>query len=438
VSDIFLSYAREDLPRVKPIVDALAGRGWSVWWDPGIKPGETWDEVIEAELDQARCVIVLWSRQSVQSRWVRTEADEGQRRGVLIPALLDDVVIPLAFRRIQAANLVGWSGAQPHPGFDELASAVSKKLSAPAQPARALAAAADAPRTEEVRDAGKADTSEQPPVGAAPGSWWNLQRRVIASGLTALAVIGVAVYSKSRGTGTPLSKPEITGAASSNYVRIRAGTFLMGCSLGDTDCFDRERPTHKVTLTHDFYMGETDVTVGAYRRFVQAANRTMPPTPSFPQTDEHPVVNVSWQDAVDYCKWDGGGRLPTEAEWEYAARAGTSQARYGNLDEIAWYDKNSGGGTHPVKQKQPNAFGLYDMLGNVWQWNADWYDEKYYEKSPAQDPKGAASSEYRSVRGGSWYFNSRYARASDRGWGSYLETGATTWGSGVCGKCLNT
>jgi formylglycine-generating enzyme len=217
---------------------------------------------------------------------------------------------------------------------------------------------------------------------------------------------------------TPVKRgPEIQGSGG-KYIRIPAGTFLMGCSLGDTDCFDRERPTHKVTLTHDFYMGETDVTVGAYRRFVQAANRTMPPTPSFPQTDEHPVVNVSWQDAVDYCKWDGGGRLPTEAEWEYAARAGTSQARYGNLDEIAWYDKNSGGGTHPVKQKQPNAFGLYDMLGNVWQWNADWYDEKYYEKSPAQDPKRAASSEYRSVRGGSWSGTPGVVRVSVRG--SYL------------------
>jgi formylglycine-generating enzyme required for sulfatase activity len=175
-----------------------------------------------------------------------------------------------------------------------------------------------------------------------------------------------------------------------------------------------QRPTHKVTLTHDFYMGETDVTVGAYRRFAQGKHRTMPDAPGFPQTDDHPVVNVKWQDAADYCEWDGGGRLPTEAQWEYAARAGTSQARYGNLDEIAWYDKNSGGGTHPVAQKQPNAFGLYDMLGNVWQWNADWYDEKYYEKSLAQDPPGAASSEFRSVRGGSWYSNSGDARVSVR------------------------
>jgi hypothetical protein len=128
VSDIFLSYAREDLPRVKPVVDALEARGWSVWWDRTIPPGKTWDEVIETALSEARCVIVLWSRDSVQSDWVRTEADEGKHRGILVPALLDTVNIPLAFKRIQAANLVDWQGKLPHAGFDEFARAVEGVL----------------------------------------------------------------------------------------------------------------------------------------------------------------------------------------------------------------------------------------------------------------------------------------------------------------------
>jgi formylglycine-generating enzyme required for sulfatase activity len=217
--------------------------------------------------------------------------------------------------------------------------------------------------------------------------------------------------------------PEIEGAAG-KFVLIRAGTFLMGCSLGDIECNSGEKPTHKVTLTHDFYMGESDVTVGAYRRFVQATRRAMPEAPPFTQTDVHPVVNVSWQDATDYCKWDGGGRLPTEAQWEYASRAGTNLSRYGNLDEIAWYANNSGiinplnsdRGAHPVKQKEPNNFGLYDMLGNVWQWCADWYDGKYYEKSPPQDPPGPESSPdgTRSLRGGSWIYDARSLRVSYR------------------------
>jgi hypothetical protein len=126
VSDIFLSYARDDLARVKPLVDALEAHGWSVWWDPRVTPGQTWDHVIQAALGAARCVVVIWSNASVKSEWVRIEAYEGKRRDILIPALIDDVTagIPLAFRLTQAANLAGWSGKLPHAGFNDLARAV--------------------------------------------------------------------------------------------------------------------------------------------------------------------------------------------------------------------------------------------------------------------------------------------------------------------------
>jgi formylglycine-generating enzyme required for sulfatase activity len=206
--------------------------------------------------------------------------------------------------------------------------------------------------------------------------------------------------------------PEIQGGAG-KYVLIHAGTFLMGCSLGDTECFGDEIPTHSVTLSRDFYMRTTEVTVRAYRKFATQTGRSMPETPRFPQTDDGPVVNVSWTDAGDYCKWEEG-RLPTEAQWEYAARAGSSTARYGDLEAIGWYDKNSGNMTHPVGKKIPNAFGLYDMLGNAWEWCSDWFDEKYYEKSPIRDPEGPPSGTERSLRGGAWVSSARSARASDR------------------------
>jgi hypothetical protein len=133
VSDIFISYASADRARVRPLVDALTKEGWSVWWDRTIPPGKTWDQVIEAALDDARCVILLWSRDSVQSEWVRTEADEARQRGILVPALLDAVRVPLAFRQIHAANLVDWAGVSPHAEFDLLVSAVSDVLSRSAQ-----------------------------------------------------------------------------------------------------------------------------------------------------------------------------------------------------------------------------------------------------------------------------------------------------------------
>lgn len=129
VTHIFISYASADRPRVKPLVDALCQQGWSVWWDRTILAGKTFDRVIEAALRDSRCVIVLWSRDSVDSDWVWTEADDGKRRGILVPAMLDDVNIPFPFRRIQTANLIGWSGALPSEQFNELSRAVSDVLS---------------------------------------------------------------------------------------------------------------------------------------------------------------------------------------------------------------------------------------------------------------------------------------------------------------------
>src|SRR2546427_9418490 len=104
MSDIFLSYATEDRPRTRLLVRALEARGWSVWWDRTILPAERWDSVIEVALDTARCAIVLWSKTSVTSEWVRTEAEEAARRKVLVPVLIDDVTVPLSFRGIQAAR----------------------------------------------------------------------------------------------------------------------------------------------------------------------------------------------------------------------------------------------------------------------------------------------------------------------------------------------
>ncbi len=149
------------------------------------------------------------------------------------------------------------------------------------------------------------------------------------------------------------------------YVSIGPGTFMMGCSPGNSECGTYEaNPPKPTTISKGFWIGQTDVTQEAYQR-VTGSN------PSHFTGPKLPVESVNWTDAQNYCEAVGGMRLPTEAEWEYAARAGTKGARYGDLDQIAWYDKNSGHTAHEVANKTPNDWRLYDMLGNVWQWTTD-------------------------------------------------------------------
>jgi len=192
----------------------------------------------------------------------------------------------------------------------------------------------------------------------------------------------------------------------------------MGCSPGDSECYVDEKPAHRVTITKGFWMGQTEVTVGAYRRFVASTGAQMPAAPDFNEgwhNQDMPIVNVTWDDATAFCGW-AGGRLPTEAEWEYAARAGSTEARYGPIDEVAWYANNSDGKTHEVAQKRPNAWNLYDTLGNVWEWVDDRYGKNYYAASPERDPRGPDSGDGRVLRGGSWSNYPRVVRVSFRYW----------------------
>ena len=201
------------------------------------------------------------------------------------------------------------------------------------------------------------------------------------------------------------------------YVWIAPGDFMMGCSPGDNDCSAPEKPAHRVTLPKAYWMGQTEVTVEAYKRFVDAAKAKMPPAaPKLYRgwgNGTLPMVNVIWDEARQYCAW-AGGRLPTEAEWEYAARGGSPQARYGTLNEIAWSKENAGNQTHSVATKLANGYGLYDMLGNVWEWVNDWYDPNYYQSAPALNSLGPATGQEKVLRGGSWIVDPKLLRVSDR------------------------
>ena len=190
-----------------------------------------------------------------------------------------------------------------------------------------------------------------------------------------------------------------------------AGTFTMGSpSTEEGRCDDEVQ--HRVTLTKGFWMGETEVTQGLWKK-VMGSN------PSHFKGDDLPVETVSWDDCQAFIKKVNaalgcGARLPTEAEWEYACRAGAMGAYggTGRLDEMGWFGDNSGGTTHPVGQKKPNSWGLCDMHGNVWEWCADW--EGDYPTGSVSDPTGPASGVYRVLRGGGWYGSARNCRSAHR------------------------
>jgi formylglycine-generating enzyme required for sulfatase activity/tetratricopeptide (TPR) repeat protein len=212
------------------------------------------------------------------------------------------------------------------------------------------------------------------------------------------------------------------------FAVVPAGRFLMGSPEGENGRCSDEGPQHEVVISRPFLLGVAPVTQTEWQA-VMGAN------PSSHKGGDRPVENVSWLDAVAFCNrlseqvglrpvyrisgtdvaWDraaDGFRLPTEAEWEYACRAGTTGARYGEIDAIAWYSANSGGETHPVRQMRPNAWGLHDMLGNVWEWVWDWKAD--YSSGTVTDPVGPATGSFRVPRGGSWNFEARCVRVAYR------------------------
>jgi formylglycine-generating enzyme required for sulfatase activity len=232
---------------------------------------------------------------------------------------------------------------------------------------------------------------------------------------------------KARETGggkTQAVRPEIAVDLGSGVklamVLIPAGEFLMGSPDSDEDAPDWEKPQHRVRITKPFYLGKYPVTQEQWQA-VMGSN------PSRIKGPKHPVEMVRWNDCQAFLRKlnaKAGGQagkfaLPTEAQWEYACRAGsTTQYSFGDeqseLGEYAWYAENSGGKTHPVGEKRPNPWGLYDMHGNVWVWCQGWYDDRYYANSPTDDPKGPSRGGLRVLRGGGWINPAEHCRSAWR------------------------
>ena len=230
---------------------------------------------------------------------------------------------------------------------------------------------------------------------------------------------GYSSGSSSMASGSNTISIPVKDGISIEMVKVEAGTFMMGATSEMKDSYDDpdsdEKPVHQVTLTNDYYMGKYEVTQALWQA-VMGSN------PSNFKGDNLPVEEVSWNDCQEFISKLNSltgrkFRLPTEAEWEYAARGGKKSRSYqysgsSNISDVAWYDGNSVNKTHPVGTKQANELGIYDMTGNVWEWCSDWYG--FYSSSSQTNPTGADSGSSRVFRGGSWYGNARYCRLSFR------------------------
>lgn len=252
----------------------------------------------------------------------------------------------------------------------------------------------------------------------------------------------IATYDYSEGQDDVLdgeNRVFTVNGVSFTMVPVKAGTFTMGATAEQQDSWDNEKPPHQVTLTNDYYMGETVVTQALWEAVTGYSPTASGPSWSSAKGigSNYPAYHVSYEDVLSFLSKLNSltgemFRMPTEAEWEYAARGGNKSKGYqysgsNTLGDVAWYKDNSNSMIHVVKTKLPNELGLYDMSGNVWEWCSDWYSDTY-SSSLQIDPVGASSGSYRVFRGGAWYIDSGSCRVAHRA--GYVPSDRTYYACG--------
>jgi formylglycine-generating enzyme required for sulfatase activity len=378
--DIFLSYSRRNLAAMRTVEAVLRGAGLSVWTDEGLEAGTpSWTGAIEEAVGQAQAMVVLLSPAAKASVWVENEVALAQRKKKRIyPLLVDgDEDSAVLFRLISVHWVDGRQGLQ---------AAVGQVLT----------------QMGRVRKGGGAAVAPAPSAGDEELA--ALARRVKETAREAARL---------RASRDPLGALEQHGL---EWVTVPAGEFMMG-SNGSND----EKPIHRVHLSA-YQIARHPVTNAQYELFVKATSYAAPKhwkNGEIPAGKEkHPVVYVTWQNAQAFCVW-AGVRLPTEAEWEKAAR-GTDERKYPWGNEPPTVDlcnfNGNVGDTTPVGlyPKGASPYDALDMAGNVWEWVNDWYDSDYYSVSPRDNPQGPAAGSSRVLRGGSWGNNGYDVRSAYR------------------------
>ncbi len=399
--DVFISYAAEDKTTADRVCSSLEAAGFHCWIAPrDIEAGTSFPAAIVNGIETARVLVLVLSSHADASPHVKSEVKCAFDNGVrIVPFRIEDLNLSTDMQYFLSTVqwLDAWDGSMDA-HLAQLVKAVSDELSGAPTPT---------PINGRRRHSSRAlfwAVALVPVIVAALYVGRSYPAKTEPSAATVPSAIPVPAAADE-----PARTKTITRQDGQIYVWIPAGKFQMGCSAGDSDCEDDEKPVHWVTIEKGFWMGQSEVTNEAYYAYARQRGTAGPKGRA-----AEPVANVDWNEARSFCK-AAGGRLPTEAEWEYSARAGRSESRYDGLDRIAWYSGNSNGKVHDVRMKLPNGFGLYDMLGNVSEWVLDRYYNKYDEEDFGRTPQEPIVPNASGIlRGGSWAHDAKAARVSNR------------------------
>ena len=422
--DIFLSYARDDRERVAPVARALEAAGYSLWWDPAIHPGESFRAEIEEALGSSKCVVVVWTKTSITRNWVIEEAEDGLQRGILVPILLDDISagLPRGFRHVQGANLQHWHGDVNAAEWRLLLETVSRSVTAPSLPPKQQPLSLWA----RLGESGRLMVTAAAAFGAA----------------LVVAYFTIAPLREAVGARLGLHPPGSVFAdcpGCPEMVVVPAGSFLMGSQEGEEGHVADEAPQHKVTIGKPFAVSRTEVSWALWDACAAEGACSNSIEDEGLGKGAHPVINVSWIEVQGFLAWlrqktRKPYRLLTEAEWEYAARAGSRTVypfgdgiaaicRYANITDLstskAWRTTACSDGfdqkTAPVAHFAPNAFGLHDMLGNAAEWVEDCYRPGYVGVPVDGSAAGDDRCALHVLRGGGFSSGPWDARSATRG-----------------------
>ncbi len=444
-TDVFVSYKSEDRAAVEPLVRALESEGFSVWWDRTLVPGEQFSKVIRDSLDASSCIVVAWTKLSINSHWVQDEASVGRDRNILVPVSLDGSTPPLGFRQLHTAVLSDWNGGGDDPRIQRLLAGVHRLVRQPAgSPSlvEAKTGRSTRPRTRWIAAASLAAA-----VVAAVVAYLAIPPlRTFVNSLVAHNSVPTRPVPVERNfSDCPVGCPRM--------IVVPTGSFEMGSQDGEPQRGNDEGPVRKVTIRKTFAAAQFPATFEEWD-FCHAQGGCAGVLPSDNNwgRGRNPVINVSWEDAKSYIDWlskltGQKYRLLTEAEREYITRAGTNtpfwwgdnitpaQANYdgtkGYIDEKTGLFRKQ---TLTVNTFDANPWGFYQVSGNTWDWVEDCYHDSYDQAPTDSSAWLTGDCTRRGLRGGSWGSQPRNVRSAAR-WKQPIDTREPYYGFRVAREC---